>query len=898
MNTPQDAFNLLRRIRDELTGAGLVLRGEPDCSGELITCGTTKKPYGTDGRYAVHLDEPANVWLINYHEGGEGRTIPLWKQGELDGMTEAEREALRARIRQEKEEAKKKAEERHMKATEASERVFRPLSPAGEENAYLKRKDVIPRGDLRQTSDGRLVVPVRNAEGRLLSLQFLNVEGGKRFLSGGRIKGGFFPVPAKNGSKDGPLLIGEGVATVLSACQATGYAGLTAFDCGNLLPVAEAARKLYPTREIVLLADNDAAREGGNIGVEKATEAARAIGGKLAIPPAHEGRSTDFNDLHVWRSLEAVRLAIEEAREQFSVHLPAGFFIRQSGCNQGLFKQETKGEETFDLRIGAPLRILGKTCDAHSDAWGTLLSWNDPAGIEHRWALPDKLLQKQGREYAQFLAEGGYSIAPGQAAKFAAFIQGITSDRFVTCVPRIGWHKNAYVMPDAAYGVPDNTVVLQGTRYMDTFRTGGNLDAWREIPSLCAGNSRFVFALCAAFAGPLLRLSGVEGGGFSFEGDTSSGKTTALQVAASVWGGPEHVRSWRITDNALESVAVLHNDNVLILDEVGQVSSTVLAEVAYMLANGQAKGRASREGAMRRVLTWQLLYLSSGELGLADKLAESGLRSRGGQEARFVGIPVEQAMLRELHGLPDAGAVSDRLKALCGQHYGHAGRKFLQWLCPLHKEISQEIQEQLPSLVDALCPPEATEQVRRVAKRFCLVAVAGMFAQQAGLLPSDMEIMPHIKSCFQDWLSARGGAGSSEDAAILKDVRLFIEQHGQSRFQDVTKQDVVCVNRVGFRRQDGEDTEYIVLSESFGKEVVKGHSARRAGAVLRAAGWLRVSDSKNTTKRELPGMGRVRAYVIVLPDENDNDDDQKIAHSSQSLRSVPLTPDGVPDYVA
>lgn len=316
MNTPQDAFNLLRRVRDELTGAGLVLRGEPDCSGELITCGTTRKPNGTDGRYAVHLDEPANVWLINYHEGGEGRTIPLWKQGELDAMTATEREKLRARIRQEKEEAKKKAEKCHRKATEASERVFRPLPPAGEENAYLKRKGVIPRGDLRQTSDGRLVVPVRNAEGRLLSLQFMDGEGGKRFLSGGRIKGGFFPVPAKNGSKDGPLLIGEGVATVLSACQATGYAGLTAFDCGNLLPVAEAARKLYPTREIVLLADNDVAREGGNIGVEKATEAARAVGGKLAIPPAHEGRSTDFNDLHVWRSLEAVRLVIEEAMER------------------------------------------------------------------------------------------------------------------------------------------------------------------------------------------------------------------------------------------------------------------------------------------------------------------------------------------------------------------------------------------------------------------------------------------------------------------------------------------------------------------------------------------------------------------------------------------------------
>ena len=76
----------------------------------------------------------------------------------------------------------------------------------------------------------------------------------------------------------------------------------------------------------------------------------------------------------------------------------------------------------------------------------------------------------------------------------------------------------------------------------------------------------------------------MEGGGFSFEGGSSSGKTTALQVAASVWGGPGHVKSWRVTDNALEGVAALHNDGLLILDEVGQVNARVLSEAAYMRA--------------------------------------------------------------------------------------------------------------------------------------------------------------------------------------------------------------------------------------------------------------------------------------------------------------------------
>lgn len=870
---------LRQRILDALASAGLALKGEPDYSGEMAYCGTDKAPNGTDGRYVVHLDFPPNVWVLNRHTDGEtGRVVHLWRREDLDAMTEEDRAALRERVRQGREEAARKMEERRERAASTAARLWkRAATVTGMEHLYLQKKDV-PSHGLKLLSNGVLIVPVLDTGGTLHSLQCITPDGGKRFLKGGNVAGCFFPIPAKDGGKTGPLLIAEGYATGASLHRATGHAVLVAFNAGNLLPVAQAARAVYPEREIILCADNDVETKKPdgtpwNPGIEAATAAAQAVGGKLAVCPAHEGRPTDFNDLAAWRSLEAVRLGVEAAREASAVRLPDGFFIRESGRNPGLFKRETKGEESFDLRIGPPLRIIGKTSDDGSDNWGTFLSWKDPAGVDHRWALPDDLLQGQGREYAQILARGGYSIAPGQAAKFAAFIQGVKTSRFVTCVPRIGWCKGAYVMPDLAYGIPEDTVVLQSARHAGMFRAGGTLEGWKEIPSLCAGNSRLVFALCAAFAGPLLRVSGIEGGGFSFEGGSSSGKTTALQVAASVWGGPEHVRSWRITDNALEGVAALHNDNVLILDEVGQVSSAVLSDSAYMLANGQAKGRAGREGNMRRVLTWQLLFLSSGELGLADKLAENGLKSRGGQEVRFVGLPVDKGMMTAFHGLPDAGAVADRIKELCAGHYGRAGREFLQWLCPRRAEVGRDIQDHLPRLVDELCPGEATEQVRRVAKRFCLVLGAGIAAQNAGLLPPDMEIMAHVRSCFNDWLAARGGPGASEDAAILSAVRLFIEQHGASRFQDIGNPGATCINRVGFRRQVDSETEFIVLPESFRKEVIKGHAPRRAGEVLRAAGWLRQGDGKSTTKRDLPGMGRVRAYVLTVPRDSQADAD-------------------------
>ena len=102
--------------------------------------------------------------------------------------------------------------------------------------------------------------------------------------------------------------------------------------------------------------------------------------------------------------------------------------------------------------------------------------------------------------------------------------------------------------------------------------------------------------------------------GFPLKVAVSSGKTTALQVAASVWGGPVHIKSWRLTDNALESVATLHNDGLLILDEVGQVNARVLSEAAYMLANGQGKAPApAATAACAAPMSWRLLFLSSGK---------------------------------------------------------------------------------------------------------------------------------------------------------------------------------------------------------------------------------------------------------------------------------------------
>jgi putative DNA primase/helicase len=201
-----------------------------------------------------------------------------------------------------------------------------------------------------------------------------------------------------------------------------------------------------------------------------------------------------------------------------------------------------------------------------------------------------------------------------------------------------------YVTPTESIGQDDEIVVFQNAHAIDpALSTSGTLDEWRaSVARLAVGNSRMVFALSVAFAGPLADVAGEDSGGFHLRGGSSSGKTTALKVSASVWGNPgSYPRLWRATANGLERLAALHNDGLLILDELSQIDPKEAGEAAYMLANGQGKTRASRTGAARQATRWRILVLSAGEESLNSLMARAGRKSNAGQEIRLADIDAD-----------------------------------------------------------------------------------------------------------------------------------------------------------------------------------------------------------------------------------------------------------------
>jgi putative DNA primase/helicase len=152
-----------------------------------------------------------------------------------------------------------------------------------------------------------LVVPVK-VDGTLSTLELIDETGRKPALYGGAKAGGYWAAqPLPNGDGAGlTLLIGEGVATVLSAREATGYLVIAALSSGNLLAVAREMRERYPKPVLVILVDLIKATGEPN---PHAVQAACAVAGLVAVPDFGENRPEplkDFNELAVHQGREAV----------------------------------------------------------------------------------------------------------------------------------------------------------------------------------------------------------------------------------------------------------------------------------------------------------------------------------------------------------------------------------------------------------------------------------------------------------------------------------------------------------------------------------------------------------------------------------------------------------------
>jgi phage/plasmid primase-like uncharacterized protein len=263
--------------------------------------------------------------------------VVRWHGASVAPMSAAQQEQDRA-ARAERQRAREALEER---TAVQAQSLWKAAVPASPSHPYLARKDIAP-GDLRQGTatqtaiyekdgeakqvsiKGRLIVPMRDLGGKIWNVQLIDARGGKMFLSGR--KQGLYATVGESSPESEPVVVAEGYATAATLRSVTGLRAVVAFDAGNILPVAESIRRLQPERPIIIAGDNDHQaplrdKPLPNVGVEKASAAAAAVGGIAVIPPFDPtDKGTDWNDHAAKHGRDGTRATLERGLE--GIQLP------------------------------------------------------------------------------------------------------------------------------------------------------------------------------------------------------------------------------------------------------------------------------------------------------------------------------------------------------------------------------------------------------------------------------------------------------------------------------------------------------------------------------------------------------------------------------------------------
>ncbi len=478
--------------------------------------------------------------------------------------------------------------------------------------------------------------------------------------------------------------------------------------------------------------------------------------------------------------------------ESFRVDAGGVYSIRK-------YKDQKTNEWKDDdpVKICERLDVLGKTKNADGEQWGRVILFADGDGDKHRLTISMGEVYGGGAGLSQKLGEVGLvvrdfttrgNMAPINRYLNAFPLADLPTIKTVDCG---GWSDESYSCFLYAGGciraVKGDVAELGANVPAPRIKTRGNLAEWQKwLNGIAPYSARISFGVLVSLAAPLLSVYGDSSRLFHFFGPSSTGKSTAAKVAATVWGtADEFVNSWDVTKRAPAALAKRFSGFPLIFDEL-KVAGEMIKDVSYILSSGKDRARCDRYGNVIIGKTWSLYAISSGEGSLAE-IKQQNLKGVAaevatGELVRFIDIPALANPETPENGvfefLPDdvkdddASAALTKRKAwidsftLRPPFYGTAGTAFVENLerdiaatgVAEFRDAAQKRVSEFSAAFNAKTPTTA-----RVLTAFGIVALAGELATQYGVLPWAPGDATRIASqIFNAW---KGAANTLEDRA-------------------------------------------------------------------------------------------------------------------------------------
>lgn len=636
-------------------------------------------------------------------------------------------------------------------------------------------------------------------------------------------------------------------------------------------------------KHVVILPDNDARGLRHARMVRESVAAAGAASARIVELPG----LPDKGDVTDWFAAGGTKEDFERAvaaAAEASAEPPVMAELKdfQFDDRGGVYWLNPRFPDQKPIWVCGPLQVLAITRDFENHNYGRLVSFRDAENHERRAVIPHLKLIADGNEAVEQLVWQGFSLNRKKLAREALkdFIWRSAPGRKVRVVLQIGWHHGCFVLPDRTIGHNGEDILFQppDVSVEHKIRQAGTLEVWRDqVARYCVGNSRLAFAVSAAFAAALLSPLQHEGTGFHLRGMSSTGKTTALRVAGSVWGGGgEHgyIDTWRGTANGLEGKAAFHNHALLCLDEISQADDRDIGDVIYLLSNGHPKNRMTKQVTMRPAAAFRLLYLSTGERSFEEMMMAAGRRPKGGQQLRLADIPADagcrMGVFEDLHDFSAPDQLARHLIAATSKVYGVAILGFLERLVSQLADSRNRVRHLQQQFVSANVPEASAGEVYRVASTFGLVAGAGELASDLGITGWPvMAAARAVQRCFVDWLAARGSTGALDVEYGIQRIREFIAQN-TARFQEIGAKDSPAIrDRAGFKEiegsiESGETCTYYIHPNVF-REVCGAYDHESVYKEMIRRGYAPAPKEARhlTARKRVAPHGNLRFFVAL-----------------------------------
>ncbi|KTD66752.1 DNA primase traC [Legionella steelei] len=257
------------------------------------------------GFYVAHLDGIPAGYIKNNRTGAELN----WKcKGYI--LTDEQKTTLKTQALEHQQTRQRELETKQKNTALRLKEKLSILAEIVEPTPYMQTKGIEVHSGLYTDEERKLTcIPATDCEGTLWTVQYISEDGTKRFAKDSKKEGCFHVLGGLEKLSGTPVIvIAEGYATAATIKDATGLpVVVSAFDSGNLKPVAKALHDKYPNTPIIVAADDDKHLEltkGINPGKEKGKEAADSVNGFIILPTFAPGEQlsnprqfSDFNDL-------------------------------------------------------------------------------------------------------------------------------------------------------------------------------------------------------------------------------------------------------------------------------------------------------------------------------------------------------------------------------------------------------------------------------------------------------------------------------------------------------------------------------------------------------------------------------------------------------------------------